>query len=617
MKRLKYKLIIVLGSVAGLAMIFACGKSFLNKPALATLSQADLATKAGVEGLLIGCYSQLSGAGSNASNQSAWGSSGDNWVYGSVVADDSYKGSEASDQGDIQSLELWTATSTNSYPSAKWSFVYDAIQRCNQTIQTMRISTGLLPSDTIQITAETRFLRGYYHFEAKKMWNMVPYIGDNVTVNTPYIPNNVDIWPDIEADFTYAMSNLPKTQPNVGRANYYAAEAYLAKVYMFEHKYTQALPLLNDLIQNGETSNGLKYALNASFQSNFNAQQKNGSESVFACQMSVNDGSAAAQNISGAAHSYGEALNFPYNGGPGACCGFNNPSEDLANAYKTDANGLPLLDGTFQNSPFVSDPAGAYTGTLDPRIDWTMGRAGIAYLDWGNHPGDAWIRNPISDGHFSPKKNVYAQSEKGATSDASGTFWAAVQLDADNYNLCRFADVLLWAAECEAQVGSLDNAETYVNMVRNRANQPLTWVYNNANFTAATYSYDPLTDTSAAHNHPPVLASNYKIAPYATGAFSSNGQAYALTAIQFERRLELAMEGNRFFDLQRWDNGTGTMATTLTKFAQVTASFLPAGYWNGASFTKGKNEVFPIPLDQIDIEVVNGKSVLTQNPGYN
>ena len=301
MKRVQYKLIIT-GCLAALVLIYACSKSFLTKPALGTLSQEDLATKAGVEGLLIGCYSQLTGSGSNASDATSWGSSGDNWVYGSVVADDSYKGSEASDQGDIQSLELWTSTSTNSYPSAKWSFIYDAIQRCNQTIQTMRIATGLLPADTVEITAEARFLRAYYHFEAKKMWNMVPYIGDNLTVTSPYVPNNVDIWPNILADFSYAMNNLPNTQPNVGRANHFAAEAYIAKVYMFQHNYSAALPLLRDLITNGETSNGLKYALNASYQSNFNAEQKNGAESVFACQMAVNDGSAAAQNISGAAH---------------------------------------------------------------------------------------------------------------------------------------------------------------------------------------------------------------------------------------------------------------------------------------------------------------------------
>jgi starch-binding outer membrane protein, SusD/RagB family len=591
----------------------------LTKPALATLSQEDLSTKAGVEGLLIGCYSQLSGAGSNASNQSAWGSSGDNWVYGSVASDDSYKGSEASDQGDIQSIEIWTATSTNSYPEAKWSFVFDAIQRCNMTIQTMRLATGLLPSDTVEITAEARFLRAYFHFEAKKMWNMVPYINDAVTVTTPYIGNSTDIWPDIIADFTYAMNNLPNSQPNVGRANHYAAEAYLAKVYMFQHNYSGALPLLQDLITNGVTSNNLKYGWNASFQANFNAQQKNSAESVFACQMSVNDGSAAAQNISGAAHSYGDALNFPYNGGPGACCGFNNPSEDLANAYKTDAtSGLPLLDGSYENAPFVSDPNGPYTGTLDPRIDWTMGRAGIAYLDWGNHPGDAWIRNPPSDGHFSPKKNVYAQSEKGATSDATGTFWAAVELTADNYNLIRYADVVLWAAEAYAQTGNLDQAQIYVNEVRNRvAGAPLTWVYNNANFTAATYSYDTQTDTSAAHNHPPVMADNYKIGLYPAGAFTAMGLTGALNAIWFERRLEMAMEGTRFFDLQRYDNGTGLMAAVLTNFAQKTAAFLPGGYWGGVSFTKGKNEYFAIPLDQIDIEVVGGTPVLKQNPGYN
>src|SRR6185369_16057295 len=137
---------------------------------------------------------------------------------------------------------------------------------------------------------------------------------------------------------------------------------------------------------------------------------------------------------------YGDILNFPYTGGPGACCGFYNPSQDLANAYKTDANGLPYLDNWFSVGGDVSNQYGAsYAGTLDPRIDRTMGRPGIPYLDWGVHPGLAWIRNPQNDGNKSPLKNVYAASQKDQFTDQGSAYWAPTELVANNVNLIRFA----------------------------------------------------------------------------------------------------------------------------------------------------------------------------------
>src|SRR6476469_6668894 len=155
---------------------------------------------------------------------------------------------------------------------------------------------------------------------------------------------------------------------------------------MFEKKYSTAYPILQDIILNGKTTKGDKYALLPHFFSNFNPAQKNSSESVFAAQTSVQDGSSVDWGADPNGN-YGDILNFPYNGGPGACCGFYNPSQDLANAYKTDANGLPLLDESYATGLKVSDgSATPYAGTLDPRIDWTMGRKPVPYLDWGNHP---------------------------------------------------------------------------------------------------------------------------------------------------------------------------------------------------------------------------------------
>jgi hypothetical protein len=209
---------------------------------------------------------------------------------------------------------------------------------------------------------------------------------------------------------------------------------------------------------------------------------------------------------------------------------------------------------------------------------------------------------------MSPKKNVYAQSQAGSESSTETSFWGPTQMDANNVNLIRYSDVLLMAAECETQIGSLDQAETYVNMVRNRAADPTGWVYKNSAYSASTGTYTV--------NATP--ADNYFIKPYPVGAFSTNGQAYALQAIYFERKLELAMEGNRFFDLQRWDGQNGfSMAAELNAF--IAAEKTRPGYFSfatSATFTAGKNEIYPLPLSEIDVQNAKGKVLLKQNPGY-
>jgi starch-binding outer membrane protein, SusD/RagB family len=450
------------------------------------------------------------------------------------------------------------------------------------------------------------FLRGHFHFEAKKMWKNVPFVDETISpangvTNVPNVDgsgNYIDVWPQIEADFKFASENLPETHAQSGRANRWAAKAFLAKAYMYQGKYGDAKPLLEDLIANGKTTNNKKYAL-VNFQDNFNAATDNSAESVFAYQANVNDGSSTNGN-------YGDALNFPNSGGPGGCCGFFNPSLTLANAYKTGADGLPLLD-TYNSGPIVSDPAAPYTGTLDPRIDWTIGREGIPYLDWGPHPGSAWIRDPSNNGFFSPKKSVYAKSQKDVLSSTETAFWGPTQLDAGNVNIIRFADIILWAAECEIEIGSLDKGREYVNMIRARAARPTGWVYagGGAQYNAANGMYDPQTTPAA----------NYNIALYPAGAFSSKD--FALKALRFERLLELAMEGHRFFDLQRWNMlYPGLMAQTLNGYAAVEKTRPTIFKVNAAVFTPNKNEIYPIPLSQIDIENSTGKINLKQNPNY-
>ncbi len=478
MKKL-FKWILPATTVLVSFVIYACNKQLSLQPQ-GSLLASNVNNNSGVQGLLIGAYVILSGEnvpGQNLGN----GSAGSNYVYGNQAADDAYKGSSPSDQPDAIPILTWSLSQagTSSYLDEKWVILYTGIQRSNDVLRTMRLSTGISPADTVEYTAEARFLRGFYHLEGKKMWNNFPYVDENVS----YVSGNldvpnfdggqyIDIWPKIEADLKYAADNLPGTQPNVGRVNKWAAMAFLAKAYMFEHNYASAKPLLDQIIASGTTSTGTAYALEPLYQSNFNPAEKNGSESVFACQTSVNDGSATATN--GGNGNTGDELNFPYNHGPG-CCGFNNPSWNLVQAYKTDANGLPFLDGSFNNAPLVSASTNPWTGTVDPRLDWVAGRPNKPYFDWGIID-TTWVRDQTNDGVFVPKKTSYAKSQQGTYSSTETVFWGAAEVSANNINLCRFADVLLWDAECEAQIGSLDQAETYVNMVRARAANPAGYV---------------------------------------------------------------------------------------------------------------------------------------------
>lgn len=608
MKKIYYKILIP-ACVCLLILPYACNKSFLDKAPLGALQQSSLSNAVGVKSLLIGAYAMLDGeGGATVGNQ--FGTGTDNWVFGGVVADDAYKGSTPSDQGDIVPLETWsTASAGNSYLETKWQAVYDGVQRANEVLRTLALATDVTADDAKEITAEARFLRGFFHLEAKKIWKNVPYVDETITYQAKNfnVPNDKDIWPNIEADFQFAVDNLNATQPEKGRVNKSAAQAFLAKAFMFEHKYTEAKAILDALITSGVTAQGVPYGFNPlGYEANFNPAPgaKNSSESVFAVQMSVNDGSGTNGN-------YGQVLNFPNDAsGPGGCCGFNNPSINLANAYKTGADGLPMLDN-FNDGNFVSSPSNPYTGTLDPRVDLAIGRPGIPYLDYGPHPGGLWVRDG-TDGYFSPKKNQYALSQKNALSSTETSFWGPTQIVATNVNLIRYSDLLLWDAECEIQIGSPAIALQYVNLVRNRiADHPETWVYKNTLFDAASFTYKPLVAASA-------LAANYLIKPYPAGSFSDKN--YAMKAIRFERRLEFAMEGMRFFDLQRWDSDTNyplDMSAVLNAYQAVEKTRPSIFSVNPtAQFTKGTNEIFAIPQNEIDLENATGTINLKQNKGY-
>lgn len=621
MKKSIFKIVIP-GTLILLTASYSC-KNYLNKPVTGALNSGVLANRAGVEGLLIGAYSMLDGV-YQGQPVDAWETSIDNWSFGGIASDDAYKGSNPTDQPPAAEIMNHTVSTVNDYVRYKWLNIYNGIQRTNDVLREIPLVTdgSIDASYKAQLIAEARTLRGIFHMEAAKIWRNVPYVDETVT----YVAGNFNvgnpgpIWDKIEADLQTGATALPNTQPaQIGRLNKYAAEAFLAKAYMFDHKYDQARTALQDVINNGVTSSGAKYALEP-YANNFNPSTKNGTESVFAVQMSVHD---QANGYNGNA---GDVLNFA-SGGPATCCGFYQPSFSFVNSFKVDpVRGLPLLD-TYDNSDLKNDQGvdandvtyfPDSTTPLDPRLDWSVGRRGIPYLDWGIHPGAAWARDQVDAGPYSPIKNVYYKAQQASTSDTYNG-WAANQSTANNYNMIRFADVLLWAAECEVESasGSMAQAMAYVNQVRARAADPTGWVKGRL----IGYGIDPKTkaqSTSAPIVDNTLYAANYKVGMYALSDFSSKDQARKI--IWFERKLELGMEGHRFFDLQRYDGlyggpaAAGYMATTLNAYiAHDTA--IP-GFANtvlkGHTFTQGKNELYPIPQNQIDIE----GGALKQNPKY-
>jgi starch-binding outer membrane protein, SusD/RagB family len=601
MKKLYYKIGILAGSAA-LFVVLACNKSFLDKKPQGSLNPTVLSNKTGVEGLLVGAYHMVGGEG-GAPGQ-VWGSAASNWIFGSAIVDDSYKGSIPTDQSNegFGTLATFTYNSGNGYLNEKWRAMYDGVQRANDVLRVLPLASDISADDAKRIVAEARFLRGHFHFELKRIFNYIVY-ADETTTSTSNVDdagNFIDYWPQIEADFTAAIADLPETQgTGAGRANKSAAKVYLARCYMEQHKYAEAKPLLEDAIANGQTAKGEKYAL-VNYQSNFNGPQDNGAESVWAYQASVNDGSGTNGN-------YGDNLTFPNGSGPGGCCGFNNPSLNLANAYKTDVNGLPLLDN-FNSGLQVGAPTSPYAGNLDPRVDLVMGRPGIPYYDWGLVPVNDWVRSPADNGYFSTKKVVYAKSQVGSISSTETSFWGPTQMSAINVNLIRFAEVILWAAEVELAIGSPVKALEYVNMVRMRAADPTGWVYKNSEYDAGIGKYkNPL---------PANVAAPYKISPYPAGSFAD--AAFARKALLFEFRLELAMEGNRFFTLRRFDFGptVGIMTTTINNYISVEKT-RPSYYVQNQSVTFAPKYMwFPLPQQQIDIKNATGKVFLKQNPDF-
>ena len=590
------------GSLSVILLMYACQDSFLDVPPAGELDQSTLNTTLGQERALIAAYSMVNGRNFRMGSPS-------NWVWGSIRGGEANKGTDPGDFSDINPIQRFEAISTQGVISEKYNSNYEIIARANSVLRLVATSAPDVTEETkISNTAQARFLRAHGYFELKRGFNFTPYVDEKVEYPlADDVKNDVDLWPMIEEDMKYAYDNLPETQGEVGRVNKWAAAAYLAKIYMYQQKFAQAKALYDLIIPaayggtgSGKTSNGKTYGLVPIYPNIFKASNDNHEESVWAYQAAANTGSINNANPE-------FDLNWPYNtgaNGPGNCCSFFQPTFEMGNSFRT-SGGLPLLDdGSGAYDPAYNlaanelktdmnleskDPFTPDAGPVDPRLDHSIGRRGIPYLDWQDFPGKDWIRNQPNAGPYQTKKYAYYKSDKGSLQDNSS--WTP-GYTAINYTIIRFADVLLMAAEAEIEVGSPDRARELVNYVRARASNPAGFVMKGA-----------------------APAANYVISQYPAGGWAKDDATRE--KVRFERKLELSGEGHRFYDLIRWSGYWGGTKNDYAKkvinaYLTYEAPKIPSGAFTGTSFTENQDELLPIPQAQID----NKPGILSQNPGF-
>lgn len=553
-----------------LGVVSSCGDSFLGKDPQGSLNPSLLENAQGVELLTVNAYAALT---SRVDNYDPYQASPFNWVWGGIYGGDANKGSDPGDQSVLNEVELYNTMTTNGYVAQKWAWVYMGASRVNRALQALAKASDIEDNIAKQRLGELKFLRALFYFEGIRVFGpFMPWIDDSFTDNNPKAHNDKNIYENVLADINDAITNLPETtNAEIGRANIWAAKALKGKILVYKGDLSEAKIILKDVLDNGMTSGGLSYGLEEDLDMNFNALTENGKESIFSVQYSN-----ASQDTGNAAF----CLNYPHNKGPGGCCGFYQPSFELVNSFQVDANGLPYLDGEYRSKPSVSkrggssenDPIGINDNSIpvDPRLDFAVGRYGIPYKDWGL-PANDWVRNPVNGGIFLPKKHVFskAESDAGLTNLYDG--WAPGS--SMNMQYLSVRDIILLYAECLAHDGDLKGAMDQVNRIRERA--------------ALDVNIVRLPDGQPA--------ANYKIALYPTSHAAYSNKDICMKAIRMERKLELAMEGERWFDLARW--GGDYMSKELKAYIDYEQNYIPK--FAGASTLSPERTMLPVPDDQI------------------
>lgn len=580
---------IILG-LACATVLSACSDDFLENKPQGTLSEGNINDPKAVELLVTSAYATF-GCRYADSNDPHWFPV-TNWSYGEVRADNAYKGGGGeTDAWEIHDMETARIQPNNGFLDGKWFNVYCGISRCNSAIRALRkVDEQTVPEKDIRI-AEVRVIRDHWYFELVRLFNRIPYMDIDLPENDyPNVRNDEFTREQhlarIADDLLEAAAALPERQDQVGRINRNIALAYAAKVKLYQayeqDPATNAVisinkPLLKEVVSLIDRVNG--YSLLSDFQQLDLLEYENGPESVFAIQFSKDDESNGIGRIN-----WSMLLNSMTGPGcPWQGDGFFLPSQDLINAYQTDADGLPVFD--YQSLPDYGSVKfadnGSYSldnvaGNVDPRLDFVIGRPTIRYKTYTGSACGLWVRNSDVYGYNNTKRFWLSPESSDAN---QGWPWGASAL---NWQIIRYADLLLYKAEALIEIGEdLTTARNLINQVRERAQK-------------SAYVKD--------FNDPTKDAANYKIGLYPAAGWT---QDYARKALHTEMRLEKAMEGERFFDLVRW----GIAKDTMNKF--FAAEKDNRIYYQNASFETGE-EYFPIPVAQYNFS----GGIYVQNPGY-
>ena len=557
------KLLYIVCSIC-LAGGFSSCESFLDKHVpQGTLSDEQVKTPANAEAMVVSAYAIFTTAEDINSSFSMWNFE--------VRSDDAYKGGSGPGDGDVfHQLEIQQGVLTTNWNiNDMWVRLYNSLSRVNSAIALLNVSDFDMKQQRL---AEMKFLRAYGHFLLKRLYKHIPFvINENLTYDEYNNLSNREFsndegWQLIINDLEEAFNVLPEKQADKGRPTKAAAAAFLAKVYLYkayhqDDENTNQVTSINQaelqkVIEYTNPTLYANYGLEADIHNNFRPEEQfeNGVESIWAIQYSRNDGSTFGN------------LNWSYGlippNIPGATDGgtdFFKPSQNLVNAYRTGADGLPLLD-TFNQKDYDMNVDNA-----DPRLFLTVGMPGLPYMFNKNYMMDktsVWSRSGGVYGYYvSLKQNV----DPALIGEylIKGSYWASSM----NRIVFRYADVLLMRAEAYAQLGNSEQAIALVNQIRQRA----------ASSTQMIGSYQ----------------NTYGVKMYVTPYKGSYSKDETVKIVKMERRLELAMESERFFDLVRW----GDAATVLNKY--YAEEIDNCALYSDAQFTANKGEYLPIPFVQM------------------
>lgn len=567
MKCSKYILTLAFTSMLTLG---SCGDDFLGKDPQGALNPEALENAQGVDLLTTSAYAALS---TPVEGKDPYQASPFNWVWGSLYGGDANKGSDPGDQSTLNEVELYNTMSTNDYLMQKYAWVYMVAKRVNLALQTMEKAEDMSETDKTSYKAQLKFLRALGYFEGMRVFGpYIPWVDETNTENNPLVHNDIDIYDKVVADIDEAIAGLPENPGQVGRVNVWAAKALKAKILMYRKDLAGAKPILKEVLESGVNSSGLALGLEDYIYDNFNALTENGKESIFSIQYSAADENNAQACL---------CLCYPHNSGPGGCCGFFQPSYELVNSFQVDANGLPYLNGEYRSMKSVSERNPDASGILavndnsiavDPRLDFAVGRYGIPYKDWGE-PSNDWVRNPTNGGIFLPKKYVLSKAEEDAGMKRMYGGWAPGS--AMNIQYLNVRDMILMYAECLANDGQLAEAMEQVNKIRRRA----------------------ALEDNITKKEDGTPAANYKISEYPSTHAAFSNKEVCIKAIRMERKLELAMEGERWFDLVRWSNNGDYMAQELKAYIDYEKQYIAK--FAGASYLPASKTMLPLPDNEI------------------